>query len=90
MSAAAIAEAVGVSLQTVFSWESSEAGVNDKPRAGHMNTVHKYLKGVGAINQEVATGMLCDLILAAEHQAEPRIVKKDLGPISGDGISAPC
>lgn len=32
--AAAIAKAVGVSLQTVFSWESGKAGVNDKPRAG--------------------------------------------------------
>ena len=57
-----------------------------------MNTVQPYLVGVGAINQEVTTGMLFDLMPSAEHQAELRIDKKNLGPVSGDGKSAsvPC
>lgn len=57
-----------------------------------MNTVHAYLLGMGAINRDVTTGMLFDLTPSIGRQAETRIDKKDLGPISGEGppASVPC
>ena len=63
--AAAIARAVGVSLQTVFNWESGKV----HPRRAHMNTVHGYLIGAGAITQEMTTGMLFDLLPPGESGA---------------------
>lgn len=86
--AAAIAKAVGVSLQTVFNWESGKA----HPRRTHMNTVHDFLMGMGAINQDITTGMLFDLIPPDIHRVEIQIEKKDPGAIGGEDSSAsvPC
>ena len=70
---AAIAKAVGVSPKSVFNWDSGKA----LPRRAHMNTVQPYLVGLGAINQNVTTGMLFDLISSAKDSAERKKAKKD-------------
>ena len=66
ISAAAVAKAVGVSLQTIFNWESGRA----HPRRAHMNTVHDFLLAEGAITGDISTGMLFDLIPAPDTDSQ--------------------
>ena len=80
--ASAVAKAVGVSLQTVFNWESGKA----HPRRTHMNVVHEYLVRVGAITREVTTGMLFDLVPGS---GDPKAPGRDNGKLKLENYNDP-